>query len=116
MLYWPDSESLNQPNRRGTDPSARWCDRESPRGPTYVDLFSNFHPLLTSDLAHFNRSEVRRHPTIVDGILRGDRTAYDQSLFAVGAYALEMSIMLPQDWVAFRQLWYELSDSWLIRL
>ena len=21
-----------------TDPYARWCDRESPRGPTYVDL------------------------------------------------------------------------------
>jgi len=28
---------LNQPNRRSTDPYARWCDRESPRGPTYVD-------------------------------------------------------------------------------
>ena len=25
-----DSEQLNQPNRRGTDPYARWCDRESP--------------------------------------------------------------------------------------
>jgi len=26
-----------QPNRRGTDPYARWCDRESPRGHNYVD-------------------------------------------------------------------------------
>jgi len=25
-----ESEQLNQPNRRGTDPYARWCDRESP--------------------------------------------------------------------------------------
>ncbi len=31
-------EQLNQPNRRGTDPYARWCDRESPRGHTYVDM------------------------------------------------------------------------------
>jgi len=28
---------FNQPNSRGTDPYARWCDRDSPRGPTYVD-------------------------------------------------------------------------------
>jgi hypothetical protein len=38
LLCWQNSEQLNQPNRRGTDPYARWCDRESPRGPTYVDL------------------------------------------------------------------------------
>ena len=30
----------DQPNRRGTDPYARWCDRESPRGHTYVDFDS----------------------------------------------------------------------------
>ena len=30
-------ERLTPPNRRGTDPYAQWCDRESPRGPTYVD-------------------------------------------------------------------------------
>jgi len=39
LLYWQNREQLNQPNRRGTDPYAQWCDRESPRGHTYVDLF-----------------------------------------------------------------------------
>ena len=38
LLYWQNRGQLNQPNRRGTDPYARWCDRESPRGHTYVDL------------------------------------------------------------------------------
>ena len=37
FLYWQNRGQLNQPNRRGTDPYARWCDRESPRGHTYVD-------------------------------------------------------------------------------
>ena len=32
-----EPDTSNQPNRRGTDPYARWCDRDSPRGPTYVD-------------------------------------------------------------------------------
>src|SRR2546428_97794 len=27
----------DQPNRRVRDPYARWCDRENPRGSTYVD-------------------------------------------------------------------------------
>ncbi len=30
LLCWRNKEQLNQPNRRGTDPYARWCDRESP--------------------------------------------------------------------------------------
>lgn len=29
VIYW---------NRLGTDPYARWCERESPRGPTYLNI------------------------------------------------------------------------------
>ena len=39
------SERLTRPNRRGTDPYARWCDRESSRGPTYVDHI-RFQPAI----------------------------------------------------------------------
>jgi len=41
LLCWQNREQLNQPNRRGTDPYARWCDRQSPRGPTYVDFVTS---------------------------------------------------------------------------
>ncbi len=41
LFCWQNREQLNQPNRRGTDPYARWCDRESPRGHTYVDCIGS---------------------------------------------------------------------------
>ncbi len=47
LLYWRDKEQLNQLNRRGTNPYARWCDRESPRGPTYVDFHDGFVQWMT---------------------------------------------------------------------
>jgi len=37
FLYWQNREQLNQPSRRGKGPYARWRDRESPWGHTYVD-------------------------------------------------------------------------------
>jgi len=66
LLYWQNRAPLNQPNRRGTDPYARWCDRESPRGPTYVDF------TLLSQLNL--RQPVRKNH------LRWLRSGYDEKL------------------------------------
>ena len=38
----PESQSSTNPNRRATDPYARWCDKKIPRGPTYVDYYFIF--------------------------------------------------------------------------
>jgi len=59
-------------------------------------------------------SLLRAMPAIAEGILRGDRTAYDQSLFAWAA-AIEAAsqTMLPRDGQAFKKICYEL-NAWMM--
>jgi hypothetical protein len=60
-------------------------------------------------------SLLQAMPGIIEGILRGDRTAYDQSLFAWGAVAIEAAsqTMLPRDGQAFKKICYEL-NAWMM--
>ena len=58
----PRRKCLTRSNRRGTDPYARWCDRDSPRGPTYVDQ-------------RYGSRGRHDHPTIIPDAIAASRAS-----------------------------------------
>ena len=58
---------------------------------------------------------LKRMPMIVDGVLRNDATAYNQSLFLLSASAIELSktVMLQADWAALKRVSYEM-NVWIV--
>jgi hypothetical protein len=54
-------------------------------------------------------------PSIVQEIINGSSTRYDNSLFPLGVFVVESapSMMLPQDAAAIKKIWYEL-NNWMV--